>query len=633
MNKLLIAFQAGLFYIIPYLIGWAVLTLKNKKRIEVEDVVGKNQSFLKFGERFALGTLALFGLAGFVRYVLEPILTVDFQKLYFPLVWILTSLSIFAILHFRSFKGLTITKEKIGVLTLALALSVSVYGFWYYKSPYSLNWDYYQHQTLARLIQDGKFDLFTTKISDTFGFNSYPPTFHLLLAASQFPAKLSVDYVVNYWNIIGFYHLVLVGLASYVLGLAISKRKEVGLISLIVGIITFDSITSFTNLFLLPQTLAATTFIFLLSNLIADREEFRKPSFLINLAGVLFLVAMHYLVGIFAALILAVSYIAIRFENKVKLALKSFPFVYLIPVIVVVGIFLSNILDLSFLNRGEARYYIYDLSAKAEFVQRIYGYALLLFTLPGVFFAISRRRWEYNLTLILLFGFAGILYSNFPYVMKFYVLARFFVHLFVALGIWSILKHIKAPLLRFTAYLLTVVTFAILLLFNVIFWKNWISYQDQYTHISDYDIEASEFLADRYKNGEEIILISDPATQIIFEGLSGVDSAGGGFMTSENRLLLYDGLKAGNVSLSKEYFEKINDRILKNPNIKLIALSGRTFAWLDFSPEDRYRFDSNVWSPKELSYWDVVKLSSFETSNDFSLVYKSPYVWIFELKN
>jgi len=633
MNKLLIAFQAGLFYIIPYLIGWAVLTLKNKKRIEVEDVVGKNQSFLKFGERFALGTLALFGLAGFVRYVLEPILTVDFQKLYFPLVWILTSLSIFAILHFRSFKGLTITKEKIGVLTLALALSVSVYGFWYYKSPYSLNWDYYQHQTLARLIQDGKFDFFTTKISDTFGFNSYPPTFHLLLAASQFPAKLSVDYVVNYWNIIGFYHLVLVGLASYVLGLAISKRKEVGLISLIVGIITFDSITSFTNLFLLPQTLAATTFIFLLSNLIADREEFRKPSFLINLAGVLFLVAMHYLVGIFAALILAVSYIAIRFENKVKLALKSFPFVYLIPVIVVVGIFLSNILDLSFLNRGEARYYIYDLSAKAEFVQRIYGYALLLFTLPGVFFAISRRRWEYNLTLILLFGFAGILYSNFPYVMKFYVLARFFVHLFVALGIWSILKHIKAPLLRFTAYLLTVVTFAILLLFNVIFWKNWISYQDQYTHISDYDIEASEFLADRYKNGEEIILISDPATQIIFEGLSGVDSAGGGFMTSENRLLLYDGLKAGNVSLSKEYFEKINDRILKNPNIKLIALSGRTFAWLDFSPEDRYRFDSNVWSPKELSYWDVVKLSSFETSNDFSLVYKSPYVWIFELKN
>ena len=633
MNKLLIAFQAGLFYIIPYLIGWAVLTLKNKKRIEVEDVVGKNQSFLKFGERFALGTLALFGLAGFVRYVLEPILTVDFQKLYFPLVWILTSLSIFAILHFRSFKGLTITKEKIGVLTLALALSVSVYGFWYYKSPYSLNWDYYQHQTLARLIQDGKFDFFTTKISDTFGFNSYPPTFHLLLAASQFPAKLSVDYVVNYWNIIGFYHLVLVGLASYVLGLAISKRKEVGLISLIVGIITFDSITSFTNLFLLPQTLAATTFIFLLSNLIADREEYRKPSFLMNLAGVLFLVAMHYLVGIFAALILAVSYIAIRFENKVKLALKSFPFVYLIPVIVVVGIFLSNILDLSFLNRGEARYYIYDLSAKAEFVQRIYGYALLLFTLPGVFFAISRRRWEYNLTLILLFGFAGILYSNFPYVMKFYVLARFFVHLFVALGIWSILKHIKAPLLRFTAYLLTVVTFAILLLFNVIFWKNWISYQDQYTHISDYDIEASEFLADRYKNGEEIILISDPATQIIFEGLSGVDSAGGGFMTSENRLLLYDGLKAGNVSLSKEYFEKINDRILKNPNIKLIALSGRTFAWLDFSPEDRYRFDSNVWSPKELSYWDVVKLSSFETSNDFSLVYKSPYVWIFELKN
>src|SRR3989344_8518746 len=100
MNKLLIAFQAGLFYIIPYLIGWAVLTLKNKKRIEVEDVVGKNQSFLKFGERFALGTLALFGLAGFVRYVLESILPENFQKLYFTLGLILKNLSFFSILHF-----------------------------------------------------------------------------------------------------------------------------------------------------------------------------------------------------------------------------------------------------------------------------------------------------------------------------------------------------------------------------------------------------------------------------------------------------------------------------------------------------------------------------------------------------
>lgn len=632
MNKLLIAAQAGLFYIIPYLIGRGISALMGRKRVELEEDVGKKSPFLKFGERFAMGTLVLFVMAALVKYALEPILAVDFQKLFFPLVWLLTGLSIFAILRLRSFRGFRITKEKIAVLGLTLALATGVFTFWSYKSPYSLNWDYYQHQTLARLIQDGKFDFFTTKISDTFGFNSYPPAFHILVAASQYPAKLTVDYIVKYWNIIGFYHLILVGLASYVLGLTISKRKEVGLVSLIVGIITFDSITSFTNLFLLPQTLAATIFIFLLASLIAERKVSKKPSLLINLTGVLFLVAMHYLVGIFAALIFVICYIAIRFENKVKIALKSFPFVYLIPVIVVVGIYLSNVVDLSFLNRGEAKYYIYALGEKAEFVQRIYGYALLLFTLPGVFFAISRKKWEYNLALILLFGFVGILFSNFPYVIKFYVLARFFVHLFVALGIWSLLRYIKAPILRFIAYLLCVITFAALLLFNSIFWKNWISYRGNYTHISDYDTEASEFLADNYQNRRDVLLISDPATQIIFEGLSGVDSAGGGFMSADNRLYLYNALKAGSASLAKDNFKKIEDRILKNPSVKLIALSGRTFAWTDFNSEDRYRFDSNVWSPQELSYWDVLTLAKYESFSDFNLVYKSPYVWIFELR-
>ena len=265
-------------------------------------------------------------------------------------------------------------------------------------------------------------------------------------------------------------------------------------------------------------------------------------------------------------------------------------------------------------------------------MQRIYGYALLLFTLPGVFYAISRKKWEYNLALILLFGFTGILYSNFPYVIKFYVLARFFVHLFVALGIWSLVKYIKTPLFRFTAYLLSVVTFAVLLLFNSIFWKNWISYRGSYTHISDYDIEASEYLADNYQNRKDVLLVSDPATQIIFEGLSGVDSAGGGFMSADNRLLLYNGLKAGSVGLAKDYFEKIDDKILENPSLKLVALSGRTFAWTDFNSEDRLRFDSNIWSPQELSYWDVLTLSKYENSSDFRLVYKSAYVWIFELK-
>lgn len=635
MNKLLIAFQAGLFYIIPYLIGKGLFVLKNKKRAQIEDVENKNLSFIKFGEHFALGTLVLFVLAALTKYAMEPILAVDFQKLYFPLVWLLTGLSIFTIIYFKPFKGLKITRRKVGVLALAIALAAAVYGLWYYKSPYSLNWDYYQHQTLARLIQNGKFDFFTTKISDTFGFNSYPPTFHLLLAASQYPAKLAVDGVVNYWNIIGFYHLISVGLASYALGLAVSKRKEIALLSLIVGTITFDSISSFTNLFLLPQTVAATVFIFLLSSLIASaREGTKKPSFLMMVVGGLFLILMHYLVGIFSALILVATYLFVRFRKQTKRALKAFPFIYLIPVLVIIGVYLSNSLDLTILNSGEARFYIYELSEKAEFAQRIYGYSLLLFIPLGVIYAVAKKKWEYNYLLLLLIGFAGILYSNFPYVIKLYVLARFIVHFFIALGIWSLLRYLKAPLFRLSAYLLTVATFAALLVFNVIFWKNWISYRGSYTHVSDYDIAASEFLTEKYESRKDILLISDPATQIIFEGLSGVDSAGGGFMSADNRLLLYNALKAGSVSLAKDNFEKIEDRILKNPKIKLVALSGRTFAWADFSAEDRYRFDSNVWSPKELSYWDLLKLSGYENfENGFDLVYHSPYVWIFELKN
>jgi len=634
MNKLIIFLQAGLFYLIPYLIGKALVTIGERRNLKTFNIPEKkSEPITKIGEFFVLGVLSLFLLAIFVEYALGPVLNIEFQKLYFPIVWLFAALSI-AINLFKKRtdkkKGKTVGFRPLALIVL---ISLAVYSFWSYKSPYPLNWDYYQHQTLARLIQKGEFDYFTTNISDTFSFNSYPPTFHLLLAVSQYPAKLTVDYILDYWNIIGLYHLITVGLASYILAFAVSRKKEVALLSSIVGIITFDSITSFTNLFLLPQTLTAVVFVLLLSNVISGgQKDVKIPRFWLVLSGVVSLVLMHYLIGTFSSLILIVVYLLVRFRKKAKKALKYFPFVYLIPVAVIGAVLISDFVDLSLINQGEARLYLYDLSEKSGFTQTIYGNALLFFVPLGVFYAISKKKWEYNLALILLFGFGGILYSSFPYVIKFYVLARFVVHLFIALGIWALLKYIESPALKFLAYAMVTFTFGVLLLFNVIFWKNWISFRGEFTHISDYDIKAAEFLQRNYRD-KETLLISDPATQLIFEGLGGIDSAGGGFMSFENRTYLHQALTASTPELALSHFEKINDRVLTEPKRKLIALSGRTFAWKDFDVENRYRFDSNVWTPEELSYWDELKVGEFgKDKKSYELVYNSPYVWIFEFK-
>lgn len=634
MSKLLIALQASLFYLIPYFIGSGFTqTLERLKRYTSgrED---SNKTLTSLGENFAVGISVVFGLALFVKYILGSIFAVDFQRIYFPLIWILALGGLVLTIIFRGLRGIRAKRPYFIAFGFIILLSVIVYGIWHFKSPYSLNWDYYQHQSLSRLIEQGKFDFFTTKISDTFGFDSYPPTFHLLVSASQYPVRLSIPYILDYWNIIGFYHLLSVGFASYIFGLAISKKKEVGVLSAIVGTITFDSISSFTNLFLLPQTLAAVIFILILSNVIAGgREEAKLPSFWQIVFGVIALSIMHYIVGIFAALILLFSYVYLRFKNQLRSALISFPFIAFIVLAVIFGVFISGSIDLSSINQGEASLYLFDLTEKVEFAQRIYGNALIFFVPLGVIYALSKKKWGYGFATLFLFGFVGILISSFPYVVKFYVLGRFVVHLFIALGIWSLLKFIKFNPLRYLGHLAVAMAFIILLVFNIIYWKNWISFRGEFTHIGQYDIEASEFLDKSYGGRDDVLLISDPATQMIFEGLAGVDSAGGGFMRTYHRSDLYEALNAPSPALARRNLENISDGLTLNLRVKLLAVSGRTFAWKDFEPDYRYRFDSNVWAPEELSYWDNIKLAEFAGYKEgFELIYSSPYVWIFELK-
>ena len=631
MNQILVAIQAGLFYLIPYIIGSGVRALIEK--LKHEDSKQKEDTLLSLGENFALGTACLFALALFVRYVLGSLVNIGFEKVYFPLVWILTGGGVLMALLAKKLPKFHFKLSSLGILGLIVSLSAVVYSLWYFKSPYSLNWDYYQHQGLSRAIQQGEFDFFTTKISDTFGFDSYPPTFHLLVSASQFPAKLTPNYILGYWNIIGFYHLLTVGLASYVLGMAVTRRPQIAALSAIVGTITFDSISSFTNLFLLPQNVAATLFVFALSSVIARGREGEKPSLWLVAPAVVSLVLMHYIVGILAALILLFAYVFVSFKDQVKTFFVAFPFVSLMVLAVVLGILGSNLIDLTSINQGEASLYLFDLGQKVEFAQRIYGNSLLIFAPLGIAYAISRRKWRYSLALLLLFGFGGILVSSFPYVVKFYVLARFIVHLFIAMGIWSLLKYVRLAPFRLLGYLAAVAGFTVLLAFNVVFWKSWIGYKNQFTHISRWDIEASDFLVKSYGDKEGVVLISDPATQMIFEGLGGVDSVGGGFMTTVNRTNLYEAITAQSPAGAKNDLDSIQDRLVTSPKVRLLALSGRSFAWKDFGPDFRYRFDSNVWAPEDLSYWDIQKLTQLENSGEgFKAVYKSDYVWIFELE-
>lgn len=638
MILLITLLSACLFYLVPICIGTVVISVFNlvlgqpkqpnrlytrlensiqKIRIALEKyLLGKKTEVSEFPlvlhavYPFAVGSIVLLAVAQFTKWLTDSGISKDFSSTFFPCVYLLAFVGCIIWLY-RLFQKRHQIELNLGVVTLILGLSILTFTIWQWRSPYPLNWDLYEHQTLSTLIQQGQYDFSTSQISDTFGFASYPPTFHLLLATSQFGLDLTPSTVLNYWNILSFIHLVSVSAASYFFALSITKNKYLASLSCIIGTLVFESVIAFTSLFILPQTVAATLWVLLLARMIYSFYARKQVTVLEVLISATTLIFFHFVIGSLAAGLYLASYLFLRFQNFL-LEPKILKALWLIVGLAcLAGITASIFIDLSALNQGEASLYSFPLDEKWKYIRQIYGLSILIAPLGFWYFWKQRERLTAHLLLFLLVPLIAIVISNFPYVFKFLTLARFPAHVLMAAGFWYLFHQNRLRTFLITC---TGLLFVFMLASNTNQWQHHVRSYNQVTHLSPDDLEAAQFLRTTY-TGQEVLIVSDPSTGYLMEGLSGINSAGGAFATRENRLILAAAGKSIFQEQSLASLKQTTDAITSPPQKYLLVLSGRSFRWLIADEQKQLSFDYNIWQPEPFSGYNQYLLQSLLKEN------------------
>ncbi|OGV94274.1 hypothetical protein A3A66_04745 [Microgenomates group bacterium RIFCSPLOWO2_01_FULL_46_13] len=633
MNPTIIWLLPLLVYIYPTLVGRALAVTGYQFRQRIAAERGSN-FWLTVPFYFGLGTLTVLALALVSRYLIQDYLGLPFSQTFFPLVGLAGIISLL-INIFRLAPNLgKIVKPVLAPVLITLILAQVTYGLWVYKSPYSLNWDWYQHQTLVRLIDKGQFSFFTSQMSDTFGFDSYPPSTHLLLAIAQYPERLTPNFVLEFWQALGFWHLITVGLAAWLLGWVVSHDKKVALASTIVSILAFDSMVSLTNFFFLPQTLAAVVFIAMLPKLLlartSDVQAKTKLAGWETVTAVLSLSLIHYLVGIVAAVIFLGLDLYQRLTLRRPQAVSQWPLVSLAIAAIMAAFLASPLIKLEQLNQGEAANYTFSLGEKQEYLERSYGYLVYLFVPLGIAYAIIKKNKGQLISLFILFGLTALLITNLPYVLKLFALTKFFVGLFIALGFISLIEKINFRFIRAVAYAGLTFGLTIIFIVNIASWKAGLLSRDSYTHLGDEDIKAADFLYQTYQG--RTLLISDPTTQFLLEGLSGVNSVGGAYMKPEKRQLLLTALDTQSPQALVKAARDLTDGLNADIDTRLLAISARTFIWADQPDSDRLSFKFNVWTQADLTIDNLKFLSEIAQEPSVKSVYSSNYIHLFEVR-
>lgn len=620
MTEILSLLSAVSFFAFPILVGRALLTLFGKNK-------DSEYSLISY---FIFGSLLIYGLVLFERYVILPIIpALSFSALFFPLV----NLLVFASLLINFVFPAEISKQSLKkyIVPVFLSLSLAIFGYFIFlfRSPNPLNWDLYEHQTLINLIKTGNFSFVTSQISDTFLFNGYSSIFHLLLSISQ---QIKLDSFLNFWQVVTFIHYFLSILASYLFAQVVTKNKTIAFISAILGAFIFESNVVYTSLIFIPQTFTAVFFILTLSQLLKTVESGKHANFLFLLPTITFLLLNHYVIGSLASFILVAIYLYYHnnslFSQKfVKAGLLLDGLLFILALI-----FAPSFVSLDFLNRGEARFYNFDLVEKLIFALNTYGFSMFIFLPLGMFLSFWQKRKEELNILVLTIFILALVIVQLPYVLKFYVIGRFFVHLFMAIGAVWLLELIENKLLRNIAMSIFVIILITIYTTNIIYWKNILTYKNQFGHFSSYDKEAALYLKANYKEANTL-LISDPGTQYILEALSGVNSQGGAYASIFTRTKLDKISTSGNpVEIAQELY-KIIDNLNPNVGKRVFVLSGRYFLWQNAGWDEKSAFAFNIWAPEDLAFsnYKFVQLLTADT-NSFTIKYQNPGVVILEAK-
>lgn len=620
------------YFIYPLILGRGLVVggffvkkyVKGKKAQNVTDSVWTLPAY------FGLGLLGMFGyalvLAGmgiagvvFARLflggvVLALFLSVLLNLLYWPKV------------SFKRWKSL-----GLGLGGLVMIAMVS-FGVWSYNNPYPLNWDFYQHQQLARLIREGEFNFLTTRMSDTFGFNSYPPLFHVLLSVSQWPIQLTPDFILIYWRVMEFWQVTLVGAAAFGLGYAVSGKKEVGWLAAILSGLIFDPMVSLTTYFFMPQTLAAVLFTGYIARLLRAYDHKQLVGISEAVVAIMSLGLMHYLVGGVAALVYMGMYGYLALGIRWPGFSKGMPWVAVVVLIALGGVLAAPFVPLGSLNSGEAVDYLFTPSDKQEVLERAAGYLMYL-TIPlGLVYAVQKKKMVMWVALLIAFGLGAVVMAEIPYSLKIVSLLRFWLVVLAAMGLYELIQFMESRILKGFVFTVVIIGLLGILVTNVMYWRAGIMAEGKYTHISEDDLELV-WLVEKVFGNRKVRVVSDPATQFIIEGLTLADSIGGSYMPAEKREALAQPIERSDASAVVSAATLLEDGVELDEEVRLLVLSGRTFLWARQKPEKRNSFGYNVWSPVDLTLEDYQLIEKIETFAGVQKVHESAYAVVFKIGN
>jgi len=594
------------FYLFPFLVGrTVVLLLKQEKRLTFTPV-----------EYFITGSLILFSLT-----FLAPI--TPFFAYFLRLIYFLAFIINLTIFNSYSKK---ILKYKFEILWIFL-IGILVYSLWRLNTAYPLplNWDFFHHQTLVNQISSGHFSFLTTHLSDTFRFSGYSTLFHALLA---WPQIIFRSEVLSYLWWLEFLHLLTTLSAAYFLAWRLLKSRIAAMLTTIFSGFIFESYMIYSSLLLIPQTLVAVVFAFLIVDFISQSKQTIKKSWL----AFFFLIMLHYIIGLAAVGILLIIGLLRLIQDRLK-SKNLLNLIILAAMIITIILSQVNLpLDLEFLNRGEAVAFNYNLVEKIDFL-RIFSGSLLFCLIPlGIIVTLLGKNKKIKILLFVSLAIIGLVVLELPYTPKFYVLAHYPVSLLAAYGFLFLLNQLKNKVLKVLTLVVLILTVSLIFTSSASYVKNLLKYPEANALLSPSEIQAGKFLTKEFKN-KNVLLISDPATQQVLESLSGINSQGGAYADEKTRKILNESGQLKEAPLIRKNLEKIQDLVEKQqPETILFILSGRYFSWQDSTIEEKMSLSFNAWAPKDLTINDIKYAQSLDKSEDFDSVFENKTLIILKVK-
>ncbi len=641
-----ISLRAVLFYLIPLSWGGLILSLhhrffqhhsqrENDQSIRsrlISTMTGSRQSVHEaennlFMQRmteitlnFSLGLVVVICWALICQLIDYLLIPNSFTNLFFTVNYVVfVGMSFkFVIDKIRLLTTKHLFVKNLAAIIIALALaSLAASWLWARTTASPLNWDLFEHQTLATVIQDGSFSFFTSQLSDTFGFMSYPPTFHALLALGQFGMPLTGENILRFWSELSLVHSISVAFACFGLSLVATKRRDTSIISAIFGVFIFEGVMAFTSHFPLPQNLAATIWTLLLASLLWRMQE-KKSTLPLLIIGSAVLLLTHFVIGSAGAILLWTVVVIRWFLNTHFFTSKKTVIFGLMILVACSAIFLSYAIDLSAINRGEAAAFSFSFFEKIQYLWEMYA-LLPLLLIPAVWkvmhekqSALSENKIILAITIILF----SVILSGIPYAFKFVTLLHFPLMVLFAIGLsWS-LTRIPQWISVGTALIVS----ALLLTNTAFIWQQELIADGLASQVSQDDLQAALFLQTNY-DAKKTLIISDPSTQYILEGLSGINSVGGAFADQSQRQILRE--QYASAAINVDSLGSLSDKVEPTPTDRLLILSGRTYNWFTLPQQEQDALDFNVWRPARLSFYDQEITDAIVKNQNLKVVYQN----------